>query len=179
MENEEILSTTGTTEMETQEQKAEPEKEANETPKTYSEEEYKKAQQSAASKAKYELLKEFGVKGVDDFRNKVKEADDAIKEKESFVTQLEERDNKIKELNQKMVIKELGVAEDFTEDLITLAQKKISDTVDFKAACEQVLERNPSWRSGKSPVKLGTEKSEPTPTDELNAKLHKKYDWIK
>lgn len=171
----EVLSTESTTKAETQEVAAEPAKEAA---KMYSEEEYNKAIKSSASKAKYEILKEMGVKSVDDFKQKYSEYEGAIKDKESLLSQLDERDVQIKQLRTNLVMEQLHVNEDFKDDLVTLATSKMSDKVDFETACKEVLERNPNWLKAKEPVKMGTEKSEKKPEDTMS-KIKEKYPWLK
>ena len=143
-----------------------------------SEEEYKKAIQSAASKAKYAILQEMGVKSVEEFKNKYSEYDNAIKENESLQNKIKEQEVLITKQQEDLVLEKLQVGEDYKSDLITLAKAKVSDTVDFKSACEEVLQKNPNWKAVSDPVKLGTEKSEAKTTSAEDV-LSKKYKWLK
>ena len=142
------------------------------------EEEYKKAIQSAASKAKYAILQEMGVKSVDEFKNKYSEYDSAIKENKSLQDKIKEQEVLIGKQQEDLVLEKLQVSDEFRSDLITLAKAKVSDTVDFKSACEEVLQKNPNWKAVSDPVKLGTEKSESKTTSAEDV-LSKKYKWLK
>lgn len=143
-----------------------------------SEEEYKKALQSASSKAKYSLLQELGINSVDDFKQKSAKYDEGIKELEQLKQKQAEYELQVDSLKKDLAVEQLGVSDEYKEDLITLAKAKVSDKVDFKSAAEEILNKNPNWKKGQSAPKLGTEKSEVKPTT-VDDVLSKKYPWIK
>lgn len=143
-----------------------------------SEEEYKKAIQSASSKAKYAILQELGIKSVDEFKAKTAEYDNAIKERDALKEDKLKIESQVDKLKVELALEQLGVGDEYKEDLITLAKAKVSDKVDFKSAAEEVLNKNPNWKKNNSPLKLGTEKTEVKPTT-VEDRLSKKYAWLK
>ena len=123
------------------------------------EEEYNKALQSAASKAKYALLQELNIKSVDDYKAKVSQYETAINESKSLKEANTKYQEQINDLNETLVMEKMGVDDAFKDDLLTLAKAKVTDEIDFSKAVEMVLEKNPTWRRDKEPVRIGTEKT--------------------
>ena len=129
------------------------------TPKTYSEDEYKKACQSSASKAKYEILQELGIKNVDDYKAKVGEYEKAIADTKSLKESVTKYESQIKELNETLTLNRLHVSEDFKDDVLTLARAKVTEDVSFEDAVKAVIDKNPNWTTITDTVKIGTAKS--------------------
>lgn len=153
---------------------AKPVEQSWETPlwKAPTKDEYDKSLQSAASKAKYDILKELGINSVNEFKTK---SDDASKALSDVATLKAENEN----LKEDLICKELQVDDSYKDDLITLVKAKTTDSKDFKAAAQEVLNKNPNWSSAKSTVKIGTEKSEKIETSAVESKLADKYSWLK
>lgn len=168
MENEQVLDTTAqettTAQVEPNETKAEE--------KTYSQAEYDKASQSAASKAKYELLKELGISSVKEF-------------KETYQSKIDEHDtlqksyNEMKQAFDNEQRKNLlhDVDDEYAEDAYELAKVKAGKDGNLDDAMKAILDKNPNWRKGSKEIQFGNEKSEHT--EKNVSSLSKKYPWIK
>lgn len=130
-------------------------KSTEETPKTYSQEEYDKAVKSAAGKAKNEILKELGVSSVKDFNILKRSYEDAIKNAEDLASQNEN-------LNNRLVLKDLNIREDVEDDFISLAKKRITTEKTFTEAAKEVAELYPNMikEINSKTVKTGSEKKD-------------------
>ena len=147
-----------------------------ETPKTYSEDEYKKGLQSSASKAKNEILQELGISSVKDFSILKKNYEDSIK-----ITEDLKKSNE--DLANKLVLKDLNVKDDVADDFISLAKKRTSQDKDFNTASKEVAELYPTMLNTniQTSIKLGTEKSESSKPNEGNysEEMLKRYPYLK
>ena len=145
-----------------------------------SEEEYKKAMQSSASKAKYALLQELGIKNVDQFKELKNTYDSAIKETEGLKSQLEASRNDYAKLQEDYSVMKAGVSDEYKEDFLTLVKSKVSAEKSFEVAAEEILAKNPHWRVSREVLKMGSDKNpEPTKESDSSEYLKKKYSWIK
>lgn len=149
-------------------------KPAEETPfKSFAtEEEYNKAVKSEQSKAKNELLKEMGVKSV-------QETKDALAKVASF----DELNTKYQKLEENLALTELGVKDEFKDEALLLAKSKITSEIGLKDALSDVIKKMPSL--AKAPmvdIKIGTEKGENKGIEEENSaskRIAEKHPWIK
>lgn len=130
------------------------------TYKAPSEQEYAKALQSAASKAKFEILKELGVKSVQEFHDLKATYETSIQDAGNMKTELEESKSKITGLSEEISVMKLGIDDAHKEDFLTLVHSKVSADKSFEDAAKEVLERNPTWKVGNEPIKFGNDKSE-------------------
>lgn len=175
MQDEQVLTNTAipdsTTEVETVENKS-----TEETPKTYTQEEYDKAIKSAAGKAKNEILKELGVSSVKDFNILKRNYEDAIKNAEDLSTQNEN-------LSNRLVLKDLNIRDDVEDDFISLAKKRITDDKTFNEAAREVAELYPNmikeFTASKN-VKIGNEKKDGSKKESTySEEMLKRYPWLK
>ena len=137
MQDEQVLENTAIPEGTTETVEPVENKSTEETPKTYSQEEYDKAVKSAAGKAKNEILKELGVSSVKDFNNLKKTYEEAIKNAEDLASANET-------LNNRLVLKDLNIRDDVEDDFISLAKKRITDGKTFTDAAKEVAELYPN-----------------------------------
>lgn len=144
-----------------------------------SEEQYKKTIQSERSKAKLEVLREFGVKNIEEFKNLKDSYENAIKDSESVKSQLNEANEKYAKLEHSVKLDSLGVAAEFREDFDTLMKAQLRNPEDYDKVAEAILQRNPTWRENAPKIKMGVEKAEVKETGESSEYLKKKYPWIK
>lgn len=149
-------------------------KTGNEQPfKTFAtEEEYNKMIKSEQSKAKNELLKEMGVKSV-------QETKDALAKAALF----DELNTKYQKLEENLVLTELGIKDEFRDEALILAKSKVTDEIGLKDALVDVIKKMPNL--AKSPVaniKIGTEKGDNKGIEEENSvskRITEKHPWIK
>lgn len=148
-----------------------------------SEEEYKKAIQSAKSKAKFELLQELEIKNVEEFHNLKNKYNSAIESYDSLKTELDNANQRYEELEQTIKLKSLGVADEYKDYFLTLMKAQLRNPEDFDVVGEAILNRNPSWRVNAPAVKMGVEKSESKDTVKessgVSKDIKRKYPWIK
>lgn len=143
-----------------------------------SKEDYERALKSASSKGKYDLLKELGISSVDDFKSKQNTYDEAIKSRDELNKKIEELSQSTSQLNDKLLISETGVMDDYKEDFLTLVKSKAATTgKDYNEVAADILLKNPTWKKGNDSVQIGTEKSEIKEVS-LESKLNKKFPWI-
>jgi hypothetical protein len=135
-------------------------------------EEYDKSFKSEVSKAKNDWMKQVGVASVDEFKEKSAKADEAIKERDQLAKE------KV-DLTERLVVAELGVADDRKDDLLTLARAKATAGKSLKDAAAEVLEANPNWAKDRSrPADFGVGKSE-RPNTQQEDPLASRYPWLK
>lgn len=147
-----------------------------ETPveKKYSEEDINKAVQSAAGKAKGDILKELGISSVKEFKELKKSFDEAVSTKS-------ELESKIDYLSNQLVCKELNVKNEYRDDFIDLAKKRIKDGITFEEAAKTVSELYPSMLEKNSTYeKTGIEKKNNGKSEsKYSEELLKKYPYLK
>ena len=124
------------------------------------EDEFKRYIQSERSKSKGELLKEFGVQGVSEFNNLKSQYETAIQNKKEITDNLTRLQNENTALQEKNILLELNVDDRYADDTLTLARSKVSDTVNLKDAVEEILKKNPNWKSNNNAgIRIGIEKT--------------------
>lgn len=151
----------------------------NNTTITMTEVELNKKLQSASSKGKNELLKELGITSTKDFHDLKNTYETAINNKttlEDSINKLTQEKNK---LTEDLMLTKLGVADEFREDLLTLAKAKVDENHSLEDISKSLLEKFPQFRTTRETVKIGTEKAtlkEELPVDD---ELSSKYPWLK
>lgn len=152
------------------------------TPKTFTEEEFNKAIQSASSKAKNEILKDLGINSVKEFKDLQATYNTAISEKDTLVTQKTELENEIASLKINAKIAALGVAEEFKDDFLELTEVKMSKTnKSFDEVSKEILEKNQHWLTANKINKLGNDRSDVDKKADngVSEELKSKYPWLK
>lgn len=137
------------------------------------EEEFTNAVKSERSKAKNEILTELGVKSVDDAKSAL-----------AAKTELETVKNTVTQLQEKLVLTENEVAEEFKNEALTLAKAGLKEGVDLDAALKQVLAKFPNMKKPSSVIKgidaVGTQPSAaPSEAAQVGKRISTKYPWIK
>ena len=130
-----------------------------------SEEDFKKELQSISSKAKFEILKEFEAKSVDDIKARVAKADELQKTieelntgKQSLESELEKIKAEKEQITQEFTLKTLKVNEELQKEFLAIVN--ITEGDSFEAKCKAVIAKMPYFAGGeKNPVKIGNEKS--------------------
>lgn len=151
-------------------------------PKPYksfsSEEEYLNSLKSERSKAKNELLKEMGVSSVDEAKSRYKKADELESEVNTYKT-------KNSELQEKLVLTENGVKDDYAEEALSLAKSKVGEDKDLSTALGEVINKFPMMASKTQTTKpnVGGDKNDGKPDEDDQGKvkegLKTKYPWLK
>ena len=134
------------------------------------EEEYRKEVQSAKSNGKFEILKEIGVKNLDEVRTRFTELE-AVKnelvEASKFKDELETIKLERQSLEENLLVTKLGVREDVKDDFLVLSKAKMTSTegISLEDAMKQTLEKYTSFKNEDSIVanKIGTEKTQKSP----------------
>jgi len=141
---------------------------------TYTQEQFDKAIQSASSRAKNDILKELGIGSVKEFTELKKSYEDSITEKENLA-----KDNA--KLNDLLILKDLNVKDENSEDFLELARKRITDGKDLKKAAEEVASIYPSMLNinTTTDVKIGSEKGEKSkPESKYSEDMLKRYPFL-
>lgn len=145
---------------------------------TYSAEDYKKAIQSASSKAKYDILKELGINSVKEFQELRSTYENAINQRTSLEESISNLNNEKIKLQEDLMLSKLGVSEEYSKDLLTLAKSKVDENHTLEEVSKQLLERYPQWKSSRETIKMGTERSTNPSKPEPSSELLKKYSWL-
>lgn len=136
------------------------------------EEDYNKFIKSESQKKVAELYKELGVQSKDELKGYKEAATEYNTLKDSYDTlntskgELENKFNVLNkqynDLQNELLITEFGINKDNSEDFLTLAKSKVSDTVDLKKACELTVQMYPYFKenSVKDIFKIGSPRSE-------------------
>ena len=150
-------------------------KPTDETPRTYTQEEYDKAIKSSSGKAKNEILKELGISSVKDFATLKQSYEEAIKSTEELSSANDA-------LKKKLVLKDLNIRDDVSDDFISLANKRITDDKTFEDAAKEVAELYPNMvreYTATKNVKLGNEKKDGSKKEpEYSEELLKRFPFL-
>lgn len=151
------------------------------TPKTFTEEEYNKAIQSASSKAKFDILKELGINSVKEFKDLQTTYNNAIQEKETLNNKTQELENELAKIKLDNKITSLGIAEEYKDDFMELAEVKMTKTSkSFDEVSKEILEKNQHWIKTNSIEKLGTDRqTDKSQPDGVSDNLKEKFPWLK
>lgn len=150
-----------------------------EIPETVSMDEYKKAIQSSASKAKFEILKELGIANVKEFHDLKTTYEQAISGKSDLETQIKNLNDEKQSLEEDLMLTKLGVSEEFKKDILTLAKSKVDENHSLSDVSKELLEKYPQWKSVKETIKIGTERSDVKDAPEISQELLNRFPWLK
>lgn len=146
---------------------------------TFSREDYDKAIQSASSKAKYDILKELGISSVKEFQELKSTYESAINSKTSLEESISNLNNEKNKLLEDLMLSKLGVSEEYSKDLLTLAKSKVDENHSLEEVSKELLERYPQWRNSKETIKMGTEKTDNRAKEpEVDSTLVKRFPWL-
>jgi predicted nucleic acid-binding Zn-ribbon protein len=146
---------------------------------TYSKADYDKAVKSAASKAKFDILKELGINSVKEFQELKSTYETAINEKSTLEKSITDLNKKNTTLEEDLLLTKLGVSEEYKKDILTLAKSKVDEGHNLETVSKELLEKYPQWRNVKETIKMGTEKSDFENKPEVSSSLSAKYPWLK
>ena len=147
---------------------------------TISMDEHKKALQSAASKAKFDILKELGINSVKEFQELKSTYETAINEKSTLEKSITDLNKKNTTLEEDLLLTKLGVSEEYKKDILTLAKSKVDEGHNLETVSKELLDRYPQWRGVKETIKMGTERSEAEyKSDAASSPLLAKYSWLR
>ena len=149
-------------------------------------EEYEKVLKSTTNKAKTEILKDLGVDSIKSFKIRQAEIEEQLA---SLKTLKEEYENTQKEydalkndytsLKKETILREFNVAEDYREDLIKLADAKVTEDKPFEDVVKELVEGRYKYTVERPSLKMGTEKTSEPQISSVDKKLQKKYPWIR
>ena len=145
---------------------------------TYSKADYDKAVKSAASKAKFDILKELGINSVKEFQELKSTYETAINEKSTLEKSITDLNKKNTTLEEDLLLTKLGVSEEYKKDILTLAKSKVDEGHNLETVSKELLEKYPQWKNVKETVRMGTEKSEDV-TPEVSSTLTARFPWLK
>lgn len=178
MDNEQVIDTTAQ-ETSVEDSTTVKEESSAKEVETYSKEDYDKAIKSASSKAKYDILKELGINSVKEFQELKNTYEKAITDKASLEENISTLNKDKLKLQEDLMLSKLGVSEEYSKDLLTLAKSKVDENHSLEEVSKELLERYPQWRNSKEIIKMGTEKSDNRATEpEVDSGLLKKYPWL-
>lgn len=142
---------------------------------------------SAINKANTSILKTLGVKSVKEFKEVQAKANEALTQFETLSKQNQELSQKnesiskeLESLKQTSILDRLNIREEYREDLIKLAQDKVTEENSFEAVIKQLVETKYQYTVNGKAVKFGSEKTETEQhTTTISPELQKKYPWLK
>lgn len=136
------------------------------------EDDYNKFIKSESQKRVAELYKELGVNSKEELKAYKESATEYNTLRESYDTlntsngELQDKFNALSknytDLQNELLITQFGINKDQAEDFLVLAKSKVSDTVDLKTACENIVQQYPYFKenSVRDIFKIGSPKSE-------------------
>lgn len=134
------------------------------------EEEYNKAIKSEKSKAKNEVLKELGIKSID-------EAKASLTKAQTLEQELNTTKQSLNSTQEQLALIEIGVKEEYRQEALTLAKTAGGD---LKEALKAVVTKLPIMKGTATNVNIGGQKTDPKDTENsATPKLASKYSWIK
>lgn len=143
---------------------------------------------SAVNKANTSILKSLGVKSVKEFKEVQAKANEALTQFETLSKQNQELSQKneaiskeFESLKRTSILDRLNIREEYREDLIKLAQDKVTEENSFEAVIKELVETKYQYTVNGKAVKFGTEKThtETQDTTTVSPELQKKYSWLK
>lgn len=143
---------------------------------------------SAINKANTSILKKLGVKSVKEFKEVQAKANEALTQFETLSKQNQELSQKneaiskeFESLKQTSILDRLNIREEYRDDLIKLAQDKVTEENSFEAVIKQLVETKYQYTVNGKAVKFGSEKTETETqnTTTISPELQKKYGWLK
>jgi uncharacterized protein with gpF-like domain len=141
---------------------------------------------SAINKANTSILKTLGVKSVKEFKKVQAKANEALTQFETLSKQNQELSQKneaiskeFESLKQTSILDRLNIREEYRDDLIKLAQDKVTEENSFEAVIKELVETKYQYTVNGKAVKFGSEKTKTEDTTTLSPELQKKYRWLK
>ncbi len=143
---------------------------------------------SATNKANTSILKKLGVKSVKEFKEVQAKANEALTQFETLSKQNQELSQKneaiskeFESLKQTSILDRLNIREEYRDDLIKLAQDKVTEENSFEAVIKQLVETKYQYTVNGKAVKFGSEKTdiETQNTTTVSPELQKKYSWLR
>ena len=179
MDNEQVINTTAQDVNNNDSTVVNDESSAKEV-ETYSKEDYDKAIKSASSKAKYDILKELGINSVKEFQELRSTYETAINQKASLEESISNLNSEKSKLQEDLMLSKLGVSEEYSNDLLTLAKSKVDENHTLEQVSKELLERYPQWKISKETIKMGTERTDNRANEpEVDSALLKRYPWLR
>lgn len=133
------------------------------------EEDYNKEIKSAESRGKFSILQKLEVKSIDEVKEKLNSTT-------TLQNELTETKNKYNQLTEDYSLHKANVAENYKEEVKTLAKSKMAEGVDFDTALKQVVEKMPFVTGKAFKGVVGRESStEGNEETQVKEKLAKKY----
>jgi len=130
-----------------------------------SEDDFKKDIQSAASKAKYEVLKELNVKSLDEVKSKIIELEAAkteLVEATKIKSEYEQVKLQKQQVEESLLLTQLGVVPELKDDFLVLAKAKVTTELPLPEAAKSVIEKYKYFKGDSvitdAAVKIGLEK---------------------
>lgn len=156
--------------------------------KIKSEEDYRKLLQSTSSKAKKEIMEELkhsGFTSLDDVKKMKFSYDELSKSFDSLSNNKKESDdkiismeNEITGLKEKLVLKDLNIADEYQEDFLKFSRALVTENIKFEDAAKEIASKYQMFKvAAPSPSfqNISVEKS--SKVNEPDA-LAKKYSWL-
>jgi hypothetical protein len=134
-----------------------------------SEEDFEKTLKSERSKAQAALLKELGIKSID-------EGKDYITKANTFEKEIETVKSELQQTKEFLALQELGVKEEYKDEALTLAK---SQGGDLKDALKSVIAKLPIMSVKVGELNLGTDKAKDPEEGTVQKHINDKYPWIK
>ena len=144
------------------------------------EEEFNKAVKSEQSKAKNELMKDLGIKNVQEAKEvfaKVSQLETQITE---FQTKTTEWENKYTQVQEELVITQFNVKPELKEEALTLAKAKVTTEMPLNKALEAVVAKLPHLVDAQRKVQpIGGQQGKKDEQNVVSDSLAKKYAFLK
>lgn len=143
---------------------------------------------SATNKANTSILKTLGVKSVKEFKEVQAKANEVLTQFETLSKQSQELSQKneaiskeFESLKQTSILDRLNIRQEYRDDLIKLAQDKVTAENSFEAVIKQLVETKYQYTVNGKAVKFGSEKTQTDiqNTTTVSPELQKKYGWLK
>jgi hypothetical protein len=134
-----------------------------------SEEDFEKTLKSERSKAQAALLKELGIKSID-------EGKETLTKATTYESELESTKSELQKTKEFLALQELGVKEEYRAEALTLAK---SQGGDLKEALRGVIAKLPIMSVKVGEISLGTDKSKDPEEGTVKKHIGDKYPWIK
>lgn len=156
-------------------------------------EEFKKAIQSASSKAKNEIiqsLKKHGFNNLNDvqaFKESYKKLNKLVEDSNALKTDYEKKINDLNErnesLNQELILKKLNISDEYKDDFIKFSKVLTNEEKSFDQAAQEVVEKYSFFKSVDtnktvSNPKIGVSANK-AQTDSKNESFLKRYPWLR
>jgi hypothetical protein len=134
-----------------------------------SEEDFEKTLKSERSKAQAALLKELGIKSID-------EGKEFLTKASTYENELETAKVELQRTKEFLALQELGVKEEYKQEALTLAK---SQGGDLKESLKSVIAKLPIMSSKVADINFGTDRPKDPEEGTVQKHITNKYPWIK